>query len=291
MSKELDVLTGWRRVTTGDGYRLQHPSSPQLGVLQMHLRVQPLATPARLISEMIARLPPGATPHVDGPRSIVTEEMEHAVLFSVSAEHEGILMSWHSGVVFGDEHYARIDGTQAARSPSELGPIVERLTREHVLGLGHARLRWFSYPRPPGWRPLVRADETRWFSPTYHDDRAVITVYKARPRTQDLGLRIYERFLEVQDDELTARSEVVEVRAYLPGGLPMTMSSFSGVRVGEPRLWRVRAVAQDAMFVYPTTLEVLEASKSSKVSEFEQLVRGIRPLPSAAGDGAYSAVF
>jgi hypothetical protein len=212
-------LDGWTLMPHTDGIALHSPRGARAAAIRVRERIRPLQGVGSLVTTAAAEL--GCAPAAIA--RLVTDEGEHAALVTlVGAQSERTL-----GFVFGDDSFTLVDARAAwPEHFREVRAAVERLVREHTLGLGERRCRRFDYRAPIGWTPVPRGLTTRWCA-----GDAVLTVSPARPAGAS----------DTMLDEMLA-----EAGAIRPLGTPgVAPAQGSGGLAGA--MWRFRARRREAI--------------------------------------------
>lgn len=177
-----------------DGFALSLGAN---GTLVVRDRQRPLRSARVVIDQLLAAqaLPPaGATATLE---RVQTTEGELGAVALVGAGHEA---RW-IGLTFGDDDYRSViasPGTNLA-SAAALGDLARRILVELPSGRAHARRRWYEYTPPAGWGCIRRHHLiTEWLAPNFPRERALLTIFPARPVNESAAGELDRRLHEMR---------------------------------------------------------------------------------------------
>jgi len=263
------AVAAWRRTFAGSDLVLSAEEGPQAARIVVSRRVAPVRPVSELFAPFLAV--------GDRPAIAVTAEGEYAAIANtVDANRQRTL-----GVVFGDDHYARIEGV--ATLPALYGRIraaVHKLVHACTLGLGSNRWRRFYYDPPPGWIGVGRTRGALWIAPAVPRRFMVMKVFDARPPADNRAARQGARLFETLPNEFFVEPPSVPYVFYTPTGLQCRVIVFTGRIPNRPGLLKaVEGAVTEARYVYPVRVECDADLLAEAMGAFERVVKSVRPLP------------
>jgi len=274
------AAAGWRRSFVGGDVVLTADEGPQTGRIRLTQRLAPLRPMAEIFAPMLGAAEPGAL--IERPVVTVNAEGE----YSAVANALGRWRQHTLGVVFGDDHYALIDGVVTV--PEQFGRFraaVRKLTHAYTLGLGSNRWRRFYYEPPPGWTGVARTRAALWIAPICPRQYQVMKVFDARPPSDNRAARHGARLFETLPQEFFDEPPTVPFVFYTPSGLHCRVIVFTG-RVPN-RGGTIRAIegtVMEARYNYPVRMECDAELFGDTMHVFERVIGSIRPLPERGPD-------
>lgn len=272
-SRKHRPLVGWHRSFVGGDLVLTGDGGPQAGTIRVTSHMMPIRSVREIFGAFLAPAP-GVT--VVPPVTETTDEGEHAAIATASTpEFEHTL-----AVVFGDDHYTRIDSV--VRDPAQAAKFAattRELMLSTTLGLGAGRWRRFYYEPPPGWIGVVRPRGTLWIAPECGRYHQVMRVFDARPPA-DHELLHGTRMFETLPLEFYREPPKGPVSYWTANDLECLVSVY---RAKLPNRTSMMAVLDGTIitehYTYPIRMECDTAWFEETMQLFERVVASFRPVP------------
>lgn len=274
-------LSGWRRILLADGVVLTSPDGPDSGTIRIRTHETPLRTIPELIAGIRSRLPPSFTDVQVGDVELLhTHEGEFAALFPISATSGAATVHRTIGLIFGDDHFAAIDGASVKADQTErVRGAVRRLTTHYSLGLGDTRRRPYLYDVPAGWQGVRLHRSVVWFAPGHPRAFGQITVFDARPGTVTHDHLQDRMLLEDLSQDFTPGPPQAPIQVVTKGGLRGQITIVNGeVAGGGLRIVHTCAL-NDGKTLYMLRLETDEAHLAAHRGVFMDVVHSVKPMP------------
>jgi len=263
-----------------DGFQLNVPSSLSgssvpLAMVRVRDHVRPIASAGSIFAGVRRELG-FSSPEPTVTTAVVTREAECAAVHNL-IEGERCLSL---GVIFGDDFYRLIIGLGDQVMATAVQHLVERVTTDLPLGLAYRRRRWYPYAPPQGWGGQLRHRlVAEWMAPRFPSERALLTVFPARPFSDTLAVAM-ERHLH----ELGWGGYVNE--SMEPPQLISISERLSGMRWRLVGAWRGGArtftevvFLRDEAFLYMMRLDHGGQNPEAHVAALDGVVHSIRPIP------------
>lgn len=274
-----------------DGFQLNVPatlsgSSKPRAMIRVRDFVRPIASVATIIAGVRRELG-FSPPEPQGQRAVLTREAECAALHHVVEGERSCTL----GLVYGDDFYRLIIGLGDQVMATAVQQLVERLTVELPVGLAYRRRRWYPYAPPLGWAGRLRHRlVAEWMAPRFPNERALLTVFPARPFSDPPSVAM-ERHLHEMGwggyiEESMEAPELVTVSERLTGARWRLVGAWEG----RARTFTEVVVLQDETFVYMLRLEHEGQSPDAHVAVFDGVVHSVRPIPASAARPSQSAL-
>ena len=271
--------TGWVRLLVDDGViAYREDVGAEAGTVRVTFRVPGWLTLAEIARRGAAEM----AGKIDGLDALCTEEGELAGIARLSGEVGGRPLERWIGVVYADDHHARIDAAFAdgpARDAHR--ELVRMLVKHYPLRLGRARRRRYRFDAPKGWLVRPREQVVHYYAPGFPRVRGLITVLPAEPTSAQTLTHGASQFLH---EDLMVGFDVTRDlqrdKVFSEFGLAGELVRGEGHRKGETQLTTViQALLEDDAFVYRCRLETIEAHARDHEAALLALVRSVRPLP------------
>jgi hypothetical protein len=266
-------LPGWTRDYDGDAIVMHRGGDPELGFIRYLEHLGPVAPPAALLAQQLARDPGFSVDTVSDLTDLVTAEGEYAAMVTLRGHLEGEHVQRDIGWVYGDAHVARVSSLTPR---PELFATFTRTVKELVLAdeqhLG-VRRRRYRHAEPAGWRRRQRGlAATVYQSP---DGGAQIDVAAALP------CHATGRDLEAQLEGRAGQGGVIIERRRGPE--PVVTGNGLGGRVWEldcrqgcARYLRRVAMLVDERYLYSLRLD---SATGAGRDTFDAVLYSVEPLP------------
>jgi hypothetical protein len=250
-------------------------------VLRVRDRLRPVRPAAGVLVDVFAELGLADAPR--RPARLVTREGELAALDGAERGDRAAA----AGVVLAGDWFRLVVGVAAADRATALGGLVRRLIAELPLGVAWRRRRLFDYAPPPGWsgrrrRRLI----AEWLAPGYPDERAMLTVFPARPFGEtaagELDRQLHE--LTLGGFHLASRAPCEHLVA--DAGLRGVSERLEGTWMDGARATLDVVLLADGAFTYLVRLDHDGTRARAHRAVLETLVRTITPLPPPASGPA-----
>ncbi len=268
------AVAGWRRSFVGSDCVLTDEEGAHAGRIRIAQRVAPLRSVEEIFAPFLAV--------GERPAIAVTAEGEYAALanaLDTTRQHT-------LGVVFGDDHYAEIDGV--ATVPARYARVrtaVEKLTHAYTLGLGSNRWRRFYYEPPPGWIGVARTRATLWIAPTAPRPYQAMKAFDARPPADNRAARQGARLFETLPQEFFVAPPSGPFVFYTPTGLQCRVLVFAGRVPNRPGTMNaIEGTVIEPRYIYPLRMECDAELLEPTMHLFERVIGSIRPLPERGRD-------
>lgn len=265
-------MIGWQRSFVGGDLLLTGEAGAQAGTIRITSHMMPLRPVHEIFSAFVEA--PGIT--VTPPAIETTDEGEYAAIATATTpEFQHTL-----AVVFGDDHYTRIDAVVRDRDLfAKFAAATRELMLSTTMGLGAGRWRRFYYEPPAGWTGIARPRGSLWIPPTCARYHQVMRVFDARPpgdhellhgarMFETLPIEFYREPPKGPVSYWTANDlecQVSVYRATLPNRTS-PMAVLDGTIITEP-------------YIYPIRMECDVAWFDETSQLFEQVVASFRPVP------------
>jgi hypothetical protein len=274
-------IAGWRRIFLADGLVLIPPEGVRAGSIRVRAKVRPLVRAETMLAALTGQIPPSYTGvTVDKPLRMHTIEGEYALLFHVTARQGSQSFQRTAGMILGDDSFDTVDGVSTV--PDQFADVrgaVETLVYSYSLGLGERRRRRYFYKLPPGWSGIARPRSTVWLPPDFPANKAMITVFDARPATLTPPL-VQDRALwedlsgDFKQEERPPQFPVMN-RHQLGGRVVILSGQYPGAK----RELIHNAALFDDRHIYFSRLESTEEQLTANRAAFATIVESIEPLP------------
>lgn len=272
-SRKRPPMTGWHRSFVGGDLLLTGDGGAQAGTIRITSHMMPI----RPVPEIFgAFLDAARDITVVPPVLEITDEGEHAAIATATTpEFQHTL-----AVVFGDDHYTRIDSV--VRDPAQLpkfAACIRELMLSTTLGLGVGRWRRFYFEPPAGWMGVARPRSSLWIAPECARQHQVMRVFDARPPA-DHALLHGARMFETLPIEFYREPPKGPVSYWTANDLECLVSVY---RAKLPNRTSELAVLDGTImtepYVYPIRMECDVARFEESMQLFERVVASFRPVP------------
>jgi hypothetical protein len=176
------MLENWMKWSDADGFTLLHPRGAAAGEICVRRRARPVRSAEEVVAEMVRGFAGIGSDVSAGPvEDVITDEGEHAALFTLCGRVDGAPRQVTVGVIYcDDERVLKVIGlARDARVFDEVARETRTLVETLELGLGELRRRAPRVAAPEGWT-RVRLDDTEIFC-AEDKPRVRIVLHLARP--------------------------------------------------------------------------------------------------------------
>jgi hypothetical protein len=283
VSRPLDArgaVSTWRRSFSGSDVVFTTEEGPAAGRIRIVQRKTPVRPAEEIFAPWLSGVEPGDM--VERPTISVTAEGEYAAFANAIGRRRQHTL----GIVFGDDHYAEIEGvTTVADQFGRFRIAVQKLTYAYTLGLGSNRWRRFYYEAPPGWIGVARTRATVWIAPSCPRQYQVMKVFDARPPSDNLAARQGARIFETLPHEFFREPSSVPFIFFTPAGLQCRVIVFTGqVPNRRSPIKAIEGTVMEARYIYPIRMECDAELLAETMHVFERVIGSIRPFPERGPD-------
>jgi hypothetical protein len=263
-----------------DGFQLNVPASLSgndvpLAMVRVRNRVRPMV-PVGAIFAGVRRELGFSPPEPRREQAIVTRDAECAAIQHIT-EGERCLSI---GVVFGEDFYRLILGTGDQVMAIAVQHVVDRVTTDLSLGLAYKRRRWYSYAPPPGWGGQIRHRlVAEWMAPRFPNERALITVFPARPFTDTPAGAMDRHLHEMSWGGYVNESMEAPLMVTISERLSGVKWRLVGAWLDGVRTFTEVVFLQDGTFMYMMRLDHEGQNPEGHIAVLDTMVASVRPIP------------
>jgi len=272
-NRKRQPMSGWQRSFAGGDLVLTGDGGAAAGGIRVSSHVTPVPTVRQLFAEFV---PATADTTVESPSLEITDEGEYAVIAAATSPAVQHIL----GVVFADDHYARIEAVVRDREQyPRFAAAVRELTYATTLGLGTGRWRRFYYEPPAEWTGVARPRGALWISPSCPRHHQVMRVFDARPPADHADLH-GARMFETLPMEFYREQPKGPVSYWTAEDLECQVTVYSARLPNRPgKLAVLDGTILTTDYVYPIRMECDPVLFEDSMQTFERVVASFRPIP------------